>query len=333
MMRLACGAVAISLVCLLTACSTPVTKDPLPSDIVDFADQASQLFSELQSSLPGFYSNYTQVIEAGGSEDSVTDLTVIQLATQKEPVFIFESRLRGAIFASLDLYFAKLNPESRQPELHFSRMTGSELSMSLAETLDTGWKRVEPGCVIALAPFYRQTLTSVDGQLFGKSNTETCLFDDPLHGRISFERSLSISSNQIAMTEVELKPGEVIDQFPMARQFQKHQTYEGTISLNASVLADDIRSSGWQQSTTFNLYDDGRIRHPYDSEMKNMDYAVRLSRLHWRENQPPYLKLEIVNLISGGTQAYSWFSPESKQIDWELDWVKVHLSELSLNLE
>lgn len=332
-MRLACGAVAASLVCLLSACSTPVAKNALRSDIVDSVDQGSQLFNDLQNWLPGVYSNYTQVIETGGSEDSITDLTVRRLATQKDTVFLFESRLRGSMSASYDLYFAKLNPESRRPELHFSRITGSELSLSLPETLDTGWKRVVPGCVIALAPFYRQTLTSVVGQLSGKSNTETCLFDDPLYGGISFERSLSISDNQIAMTEVELKPGEVIDEFPMARQFQKHQTYAGTVSLNNSVLADDIGSSEWQQSTTFNLYDDGRSSHLYDSEMKNMDYAIRLSRLHWRENQPPYLKLEIVNLISGGTQAYSWFNPGSRQIDWELDWVKVHLSELNLNLE
>jgi|GEM_PF-3064238 len=335
-MKFRYGAVAVSLSCLLAACSAPVSKEVDSTNGPAFDAQQSQrsqeypLYSDLQNWLPGFYSNYAQVIEAGGEEDSVTDLTISQLPTQNEPVFLFESQQRDSAVANYDLYFVKLNPESGQQELHFSRMTGSDLSKPLPETLAIGWARVLPECVITLAPFNVQTPVSVDRQLFGKSKTETCRFEDPIHGEIAFERSLSISSDQINMTEVELKPGEVIAEQPVVIQFQQHQAYEGTVSLSSAASGDDEGTSGWQTSTTFNLYDDGRVSHVYDSDMKKMNYSIRLSRLHWRDNEPPYLRLEILHLESGEAQAYSWFDPDSKQIDWELDWAEVHLKELTL---
>lgn len=329
MMKFNLVVIAVSLAILLSACSTPVGKKAESTNEPAFEDHESQLYSDLQNWLPGYYSNYTQLIEAGAAEDSVIDLNISQLPTPNEPVFLFESKQRFSVLANYDLYFVKRNPASGQLELHFTRMTGSDLSKSLPETLDIGWQRAVPGCVITLAPFNRQTLTSVDRQLFGKSNTETCRFEDPIHGEIGFERSLSISSNQINMTGVELKPGEGLEVQPEATHFQKQQAFEGTVSLNSAITGDDKDTPGWQTSTTSNLYDDGRVSHLYDAEMEKMVYAIRLSRLHWRENEPPYLKLEVIHLESGLAQAYSWFDPDLKQIDWELDWVKVHLKELT----
>lgn len=326
-MKFHAGAMTVSLATLLSACSTAVKQ---PSGIPDesaFPAQENLLYTNLQSWLPGYYSNYAQVIKAGGTQDSVTDLNIRRLPTENQPIFLFESQQRGSGVANYDLYFVKLNSAWKQPELHFARLTGSDLYRALPEMVDIGWQRVLKGCVIMLAPFDRQTLTSVDRHLSGSSDPETCRFEDPVHGEIAFERFLSISNNDINMVNTELQPGEAPEEQPLVTQFQQHQAYNGTLRLNPAI-SDKSDSSEWQTSTAFNLYDDGRVHSTHDSEMKNMAYGIRLSRLHWRENQPPYLKLEIVELASGGTQAYSWFSPTSKQIDWELDWVTVHLSEL-----
>lgn len=334
-MKLQLGAITISLAVVLSACSTPVAKESEAPDKTAYkaatTSQQSQLYNDLQNWLPGFYSNYTQVIEAGGVEDSVTDLTVSQLPTQNEPVFLFESRQRNSVDANYDLYFARLNAQSRQPELHFSRLTGSDLSKSLPETLEIGWQRVLPECVIALAPVNDQTAASVDRQLFGKSDTETCKFEDPLHGKVAFERSLSVSSNKIDMTGVELQPDEAIVESPAVLQFQQHQAYQGTVTLNTATLAAGEASPEWQVSTPFHLYDDGRVNKIYATDMQQMGYAIKLSKQHWRDNEPAYLRLEILLLNSGEAQAYSWFEADSKQIDWEMEWARVHLKAWNLN--
>lgn len=332
-MKLHVGAFAVSLAVLLSACSAAVTRQSKTPDATAFPGQENQLYTDLQIWLPGFYSNYAQVIEAGGAQDSVLDLNIRRLPTDNQPVFLFESQQRGSGVVNHDLYFVKLNSEWEQPELHFARLTGSDLTMSLPEMLDIGWQRVLKGCVIMLAPFNHQKLTSVDHYLLGRSDPKTCRFEDPLHGEIAFERFMSISNQQINMVNTTLKPGEVPEEQPLVTQFQQHSVYAGTVRLSSAITTDSNDSSGWQTSTAFNLYDDGRVSDIYDSEMKNMKYGIRLSRLHWRENQPPYLKLEIIERVSGGTQAYSWFSPESEQIDWELDWVTVHLRELNLSTQ
>jgi len=80
-MKLTYAAVAVSVVFSLGACSTAIQNDAPLSNSATPANQQSVLYKHLQSWLPGFYSDYTQVSEAGGTEDSVTDLTVRQLPT------------------------------------------------------------------------------------------------------------------------------------------------------------------------------------------------------------------------------------------------------------
>ena len=322
--------------CLATACSTP-TEVPTPASQREFTDQIAQQHPNLLNWLPGFYSDYAQVIEAGGHEDDVTDLTVRKLATTDTDVFLFKTHKRSAIDATYDLYFIRLDPSSGVPEMEFARMTGSDLSKPLAETLHIGRKRALPGCTISLAQFNIQSLTAVQTSYIGKSLIDTCQFEDPLHGHTAFERSLSISENQITVTEIALKPGETLsataEQLPLAKLFQKHQAYEGTVSVNMAAVSNNPDTTQWITSTSINFYDDGRVSKLYDTDMQPMNYAIRLSKMKWRKNEPPYLRIEAVDLKSGEALAYSWFDPESAQVDWELEWLEVHLKELDLGLE
>lgn len=113
-------------------------------------------------------------------------------------------------------------------------------------------------------------------------------------------------------------------------QFQKRQVFEGDVSIGLNATTDEPESGQWQTSTKFIVIDDGRVSRLYDADMNNMEYAIKLSRLHWRKDELTYLKLEVIQVDSGEAQAYSWFNPDSDQIKLDLDWVKVNLKKISL---
>src|SRR5690554_4001549 len=166
---------------------------------------------------------------------------------------------RHSTLASYTLYFVKQHAVSGQPELHFSRLTGSELSMSMTDTLDTAWKRVVPGCVI--------TLSAAADKLSGASLSETCTFEDPLHGKTMLERSLAITDQQIEFSNRLLQPGETVDSSPPVMKFHKHQTFEGSVNVATANLSHGKGQADWQELTTFNIFDDGRTIQLYDADM------------------------------------------------------------------
>jgi hypothetical protein len=59
--------------------------------------------------------------------------------------------------------------------------------------------------------------------------------------------------------------------------------------------------------------------------MSSMGYAIQLAKLYRQDGEPPSLKVELINIETGGTQAFKWFDPAAESIDYELDWLKVRL--------
>jgi len=151
-----------------------------------------------------------------------------------------------------------------------------------------------------------------DTQLIGQTVTENCLFENPVHGQSRIYRSINLRSEQLDLVNLELSPGEVVSEGMPTLQFQKQQVFEGAVSIGLNATTDDTESGQWETSTKFLVIDDGRVSRLYDADMNNMEYAIKLSRLHWREDE------------------YSWFNPDSDQIKLDLDWVKVNLQKISL---
>lgn len=307
---------------IIAACSTPTANPPTTTEAISYTAAETLILDRLKNDLPGMYSNFTQVVENGNPEADTTNLTIRELPTNNIPAFLFESRQRSSVLAHYDLYWLRHDPQSRGMQLQFSRISGSELSATEAESLSTGFERALPGCAIDL---------QLSGtQLQGQTVPEDCSFADPIHGQSRLFRSIDLGSDQLDMVSLELSPGEVItDKLPVLH-FQKLQVFEGDVSIGLKSNADDTEPLQWQTSTKFIAIDDGKVSRLYDADMKNMEYAIKLSRLHWRKNEPTYLKLEVIRVGSGEAQAYSWFNPDSDQIILDLDWVKVKLNKVNL---
>jgi hypothetical protein len=310
------------MILLIAACANPVKPTIPPNDSLPYNTEEAQLISRLKNDLPGYYSNFTQVVEAGGVEQSATDLTIRELITEGNPVFLFETHSRSTSSRHYDLYWPQINPFSRSLELQFTRISGSELSATVPESLATAKQRALPGCLIEIL---------VSGtQMQGQTQPETCRFENPAHGESRLYRSVVLGSvidgsNSLDITSLELEPGETADEDIPPMRFQKHQAYIGSISISPDVISEAIQSDQWQESTAFNLHDDGRIAHMLDTDMNKMDYTIKLSRQHWRENEPAYLRLEVIQVKTGEIMAYSWFKPDSEIVEFDSDWVKVDL--------
>lgn len=306
----------------VVACSTPSAQIPITNAPALFSPADMLIIDWIRNELPGSYTNYTQVVESGYSEESSTDLTVRELTVNELPVFLFESHQRNSAQTNYDLYWTAHNPQSNRLELQFSRISGSELSLNEAESLHIGFERAIPGCAI--------DLQLSDAQLTGQTMPDSCAFENPVNGRTRVYRSINLSPDQLQLVTLELAPGEVVAGDPPVFYFQKQQIFKGEVSINISTSTDGDEPVQWLTSTQFIVIDDGRVSRLYDADMNNMDYAIKLSRLHWRDNEPAYLKLEVIRADSGEAQAYSWFNPGSDQIVFEQDWVKVNLQKTSL---
>ncbi len=302
---------------LLISSAAHTDESPAAAEKPVATSKGQALLERVQAALPGLYSNFAQLQEsaAGGP---VTDLTIRGLNhTGDESVFLFASQQRDAIDSEYDIYWLKLNAEADQPELHFARLSGSELSLSLEATLALAWKRVRPGCVMPLE--------SVEQRLVAKTRPDNCRFDNPLRGETRLFRSLAISDAGLETDSVELEPGEQSASGGASLILQKHRTYEGQASERPLTDPEAGEYGEWQSSIPFNTRDDGRIEKLYDGNMKTLSFAVQLARLHWRDGEPPYLKLSIIDTRSGAIQAYKWFKGDSEQIDLNHEWIRVVL--------
>ncbi len=281
------------------------------------AEGGQALIDRLHALLPGTYSNFAQA-NRDGVQGPVTDLTIRQLPGGDAAAYLFESQVRGTGPASYDIYWLKLNPQTRQAELHFSHLTGSELSLSLKDTLAIAWRRVLPGCTIVL---------EADQQRFyGHTEPDRCRFEDPLRGATRLYRSLSLGAHSLETETIALLPGEQADAGAHSLIMQKHRLYRGQVSERANSDADTGEYGEWKSSTLFNIRDDGRVVQIYDGNMKTMQYGVQLARLPWRAGEPPYLRLAVINLQNGATQAFSWFKPGPEPIVMNQEWFKANLT-------
>ena len=290
------------------------TSPPHARETIDDSD-SNGLLNRIQQTLPGIYSNFAQVSQNGAGR-LATDLNIRQLFVEGEPVFIFETRQRGVIEANFDVYWLKLNPQTKLPELHFSHLSGSELSLSMQATLETAWKRVLPGCVIVLED---------SGDLIqGHSEPDTCRFGDPLLGESRVYRMLALGKNNLRLETIVMAPGDDYIAGSKTLHMLKHQLYTGTVSIRSDTDPDTTTPGEWRTSGEFNIYDDGRINRLYENS-STMGFALRLARLYRHEGEPPQHKLSIINIENDGMQAYQWIETATGQIELNLEWIKVNL--------
>lgn len=266
--------------------------------------------------LPGYYSNYAQMHDLG-ADGPVTDINIRQLKTASEIVFLFTSELRGQDVASYDLYWLSNDRRTRQAAFHFSRLTQDELSLPMQETLSIARQRVVPGCAL---PVKRA------GDRFeGQTDPATCVFEDPMQGRTSLVRSLSINGEALTIKNrvAASKAGE--DGGEASLVLQRHHGYVGWASIRLEPVTQQGEPGAWQLSLVFNARDDGRIVDLYDPQMAPMAFGLQLARLPRFEGEPAYFKLSVINQANGQTQAYQWFEPESEFLNMNLDWFQAGL--------
>ncbi len=270
----------------------------------------------IQNLLPGTYSNFAQQYDKG-SDNPVTDTRIRLLNTGGEPVFLFESELRGQDASNNDLYWLKLNQQTRQAEFYFARIREDERSLPLQDILSIAWQRVVPGCVIPMSTF--------EGQLSGQTNPDTCRFESPLQGETRLIRGLSVGDNKLTIT-TELEGVEELQSSDEALlELQKHRAFEAWASVRIGTGQPQERPAEWQLSQVFNIRDDGRVNRLYDQKMVSMGFGLQLARLHRFDGEPPYFLLSVINMESGQTQAYQWFKPATGRLSLNLDWFQTNL--------
>jgi len=295
---------------LLSSCAMQSTARTAPAD-----HGAQVLIERLQAALPGAYSSYAQVQDSAAGSP-VIDLNIRPLNIPGEPVFLFESRTRDLRSTDDDIYWVKQNPQSGRAELHFTRLTGDELSMSLQDTLAIAWQRVQPGCVIVL---------SADAQhIYGQSRPESCRFENPFEGETRFYRSFSLGPTGLEMATEALRPGEQATPANRKLILQKLKIYQARVSVG-KLDQTTGKYGEWQSSAPFNIRDDGAVIRLYSSDMKPMQIAVQLALLHWRDGEPPYYKFTVIDSLTGLTQAYRWFKAGSEPIVMKLKWFRAEL--------
>jgi len=296
---------------LLFSSTTQAVKE---SSVADSDNQG--LIDQALAALPGTYSNFAQVVE-NNQDSPVTDLNIRRLNNEGEPVLLFASQQRDSDLVRYDVYWLKLNEQSKQTELYFSRLTGSELSLSMQATLALAWQRVIPGCVMVLS--------SDEDRISGQTQPETCRFENPLEGETRLYRRLSLEKDLLEMETSVMLPGEQHTAGSGKLEMQKHREYQGQISVRADKDMADSDTAEWRSSIRFNTRDDGRTIQLYDGDMKTLPFGIQLARLHWREGEPRFLKLSVINMESGAIQAYQWFDPGSGQLTMNLEWITLGL--------
>ena len=300
------------LVTLLLGACTPLAKIPETPESVNRQLVADQIANWL----PGAYSNFAQIHEDDTSRP-VTDIKIRKLKTAEEPVFLLESQQRESGASVYDIYWLKLNQSTQDVELHFARLRADELMLAIPDVLAAAWQRVVPGCVIVMS--------QPGGLIEGRSNPQTCFFEHLVQGETRLERSLSLGAETLNIENtLAVAAGQVPAQSALLK-LQKHHTFEGWASTRTPAGPDQDRPGDWQLSNVFNIRDDGRINRLYDTEMNAMPYGLQLARLPWREGEPPYMLLSIINMEHQAIQGYSWFEPESESINLNLDWFQTNL--------
>lgn len=306
------------LAAVLGACaSPPLTPDKPPENQGD-ADMQT-----LQNLLPGAYSNFAQNHDDGPGRP-VTDINIRQLKTVGEPVFLFESGPRGLDQPGYEIYWLKLNRQTRRAEFYFTRLREGEVSLPMQDTLARAWQRVVPGCVVPMR--------YVDDQLTGQTDPGTCLFEHPLEGEKRLIHKLSLGKNTLTIKTELTGPGEPDPGSGVHLELQKHRSFKGWASVRIKTDQQQGDPAQWQLSQVFNTRDDGRVSQLYDQQMVPMGFGLQLARLHRLDGEPPYYLLSVINLKSGQTQAYQWFKPETKNPGLNLDWFQTGL-ELENELE
>lgn len=270
------------------------------------------------SRLPGSYSNYAYHHDRN-SDGPVTDLSIRQLKTDGDQVFLFESESREPGFSQYDIYWLKLNQKSNQAELHFTRLSDDELSLPLQDILSIAWRRVLPGCVIKIA--------GDDTQLSGQTNPDTCRFEHPLQGETRLIRELSIGEESLTIKTELQGAGSKGPNDVTLLELQKHRTFEAWASIRIEPGQQQGDPGMWQLSQVFNTRDDGRVSQLYDQQMASMGFGLQLARLQRFDGEPAYYKLSIINLNSGQIQAYKWFKPDSARLNLNLDWFQSNLEQ------
>jgi hypothetical protein len=296
---------------LLSSCATkPGTlKNPSVNNAV--ADMQT-----LQSLLPGVYSNFAQT-HADDPGGPVTDINIRQLKTDGEPVFLFESGLRGSDQQDFEIYWLKLNRQSGQAEFYFTRLREDEVSLPMQDILARGWQRIEPGCVIAMR--------RIDHRLNGQTDPDSCVYENPLGEASRLTRALSVGPDDLTI-KTELTGGAQQDPRLKAHlELQKHRGFVGWASIRSETDPQQDEPGTWQLSQFFNTRDDGRVNQLYDQKMKPWNFGLQLARVHRFEGQPPYYLLSVINLKSGQNQAYQWFEPGTEHLNFNLDWFQISL--------
>jgi len=296
---------------LLGAC-TQLAKPPETPE----AGNRQPVAEHISNWLPGAYSNFAQTHEDDTAKP-VTDVKIRKLKTAGEPVFLLESQQRDSSASVYDIYWLKLNQGTQEIELHFAHLRADELTLAIPDVLAAAWQRVVPGCVIVM---------SQSGELLeGRSNPQTCFFEHLLQGETRLERFLSLGAETLNIENTLTVPAGQVPVQSVLLKLQKHHTFEGWASTRTPAGPDQDRPGEWQLSNVFNIRDDGRINRLYDTEMNAMQYGLQLAKLPWREGEPPYMLLSIINMEHQAIQGYSWFEPESESINLNLDWFQTNL--------
>ena len=270
----------------------------------------------LQQMLPGAYSNFAQVHDQQ-PDVPVTDISIRQLKTIGDPVFLFEQKLRGQATSSFDLYWLRRNRQTGLAEFHFTHLAEGELSLPMQEVLSIAWQRVLPGCAIPL---------NRDGINFsGQTDPANCVFEHPLQGEIRLKRGFSIGRDGMTIKTATQGIGNQNSNEETLLELQKHRGFKARASLHDESGQPQGAAEVWQMSQDFNIRDDGRVNDLYGQDMTPMGFGLQLARLYRVDGEPPQYLLSVINRENGQTQAYQWFKQDSKFLNLEFDWFQASL--------
>ena len=290
----------------LVACAATAPPEPAAPQ----ADLAAVQRAALIGALPGHYSNYAQA-RAADDGRAVLDVEVRYLTDGARDAFVFERTTRATGETQALVYLLAPTASPDVVEFRFAPVREAGGERSAAEVLDEAQGRVRPGCVLPLTP-------TPDG-LVGETNPATCRFEHPDLGTVGLLREVSVGRGTLTVAERLLRPDGGAAAPDSVLALRRHAVYRGWAGVREDASAAPGDPAAWRLALPFTLRDDGRVVPLADRAGEATGYALRLSVVGWRSDEPPILRLAVLDAAGERELGFAWGEPGAERIGISLE--------------
>jgi len=286
----------------LTACATQKIVEVDPQTAV-----ARSTLQELETFLPGHYSNFAQ---HWGDQSKVLRLLDINLLLVDAQHAWFISKQRDAI--------ATENSE-RQQILLFRIVENDRLELSFAPFRGDSAAAIRAiqASTLAFIPGCAMTIHTTPAAYAGETTAQNCRLpavNGESHGLV---KDISIQAGGITIGDQLFQHGSPLGS-PSIQQFQRSYQFNGWAGVKPP-------QAEWTPLANFSIYSDGQIVELADQAGNNSGVSIRLSQVTWKRGEDMILRLDLIDQQTGKPSAYGFTGTNSNSIGINLGHIQIGL--------